>query len=133
MKTIFVVLFTLVTLNSLYSQNELEYKIKLERFKSMEHTGKVLTIIGIPCTIIGTASVITGYAIWDNVSYTTSDVLLYGGYIVGGLGALSLINGIIFKSIGHRKANEYQMRLDNLKISSYCTPNHIGLTLTYKF
>lgn len=118
------------------AQKELEYQIKIERYKAMAHTGKVLTTVGIPMTAIGTISFVAGefyYDFDDRSTWDTSDALIYSGAAVGGLGVISLVNGIIFRSIGKRKTGEYQMRLDNLKVGSYCTPNHSGFTLTYSF
>jgi hypothetical protein len=35
--------------------------------------------------------------------------------------------------IGNKKMKEYQSKLDGLKVGAYYTPNHAGLTFTYRF
>jgi hypothetical protein len=120
-------------------QDAVQYKVKLEKYKAMEHTGNVLLISGSSAIVIGLVAYLIG-----NVSvtekngsgYTTgsrSDGLIYGGGALMGAGFICLIPGVIDKSVGHKKTREYQIRLDNLKANLYSTPKSTGLRITYRF
>jgi hypothetical protein len=123
------------------------YKVKLEKFKKKEHNGKVLTVIGPVTFFVGAAFcfVALDAAVkadeagaageWDKKDKYDSKFLLYGsiGDILGLTGLGISIAGPIKWTNGHKRAKEYQLKLDDARSGFYFNPNSIGVTLTFKF
>jgi drug/metabolite transporter (DMT)-like permease len=133
--TLFLVAILLMCSSLAYAQQDSTiYKIKLEKYKSWNKTGSILTYGGAALLVVGAALTIGGFHL-DNTREVdgNEDSYIISGYVCMGAGLVSLIPGIIYKSIGKSKTREYQMRLDGLKSGIYYGPNQVGLKLAFKF
>ena len=112
------------------AQDSVLYKVKLEKFKTWQHNGKIAMIVGAPAVAIGVGMIVIGT---QTSNENLGSVFTPVGSVLTAVGVIALIPGIIFHGIGKSKTREYQIKLDNLKTGFYYTPNHSGFTLTYRF
>jgi hypothetical protein len=114
-----------------FSQNDsIQYKIKIENYKSLKRTGIIVTITGATIAAAGGVVRILGATLPERES---DDAYCTAGYILMGVGVAAMIPGLILHGVGKSKVREYQMRLDNIRTGFYFSPDHSGITLTYNF
>jgi hypothetical protein len=120
------------------SEDEALYRSKVENYTKLKKSGSMMTIAGIVMTAGGIALVST--ADWststDEFGYTTYNSIDETGIIgVTGivLGVPLVVTGIVLNSVGKRKVNFYNEKLQNLNVSYFDTGNQKGLTLVYTF
>ncbi|MBN1413906.1 MAG: hypothetical protein JW973_02295 [Bacteroidales bacterium] len=122
------------TVSYTVAQDSTLYKVKIERYKSMQRSGRGLLIAG--GTTVAVGAITSGIG-WGVVPQENSDDMAYTiGYIGVGVavaGIFLMVPGIILNSVGKNKVREYQIRLNDLRPSFYYTPQHAGFTLTYRF
>jgi hypothetical protein len=112
------------------AQDSTLYKIKLEKFKSKEHGGKITTIVGGSAVVLGIIVGVVGESLLEG---ETRDAVFPIGFGVAGAGLIAIIPGSINWSIGKKKVKEYQIRLDDARSGFYISPDHAGLKLVFKF
>jgi hypothetical protein len=139
--TLFLVAILLMCSSLAYAQQDSTiYKVKLEKFKAKEHNGKIITLVGAGAVVVGGIAAIIGNKtvtkpLGDNGTITgaRSEVLLYGGLGLAGAGLIAIIPGSINWSVGKKKAREYQIRLEDIRMGFYFHPDHVGVKLAFKF
>jgi len=135
--TLFLSVVLLALTSFADAQDSLMYKIKYEKFKSWQRTGRALTISGLALGVVGTGLLIWGTG--DSPSAVNQDWSVIAGSICTGAGVVALIPGAIYWGIGNSKTREYKLRLENLGTGFYYKPNSTyapgsaGFVLTYRF
>ncbi len=125
-----ILLFSTTIANAQQADSTL-YKVKLEKFKAKEKTGKILTISGLALTAIGAGA---GYFVGYNQGGPSNDVGWGVAIVCIPVGVISTIWGSIDWSVGHKKVREYTIKLNDFRAGIYYTPDHIaGLKLAFKF
>lgn len=131
---ILTVSFLMINVISVSAQDATENQNKLETYLEMQRIGKDQMIGGALTMVVGTSCCIYSIAKYhDGTSTNFSGILAIVGPILNITGNLLLVSGFHKNRDGKRNAEEYQSKLDNLKVGSYYTPNHVGITLTYRF
>jgi len=112
---------------------------KIHTFQSIANTGTALIIISVPTGLLGGLLMIIADEDYDEedsdflgeiLGYTTTRGI---GLILVGLGITMLAGGITLAVIGSNKVKKYQGELNRLKLGTYVTPKHAGITFTYRF
>lgn len=140
MKKFFIMIVTCTVLGTIsfnaIAQQKIDsttVKVKLEKFQKKEHTGKIMTLIGIPAIVIGAGLIYAGF----NTSYAEhpdrQTALKVSGILLEPVGIIMIIPGAINWSVGKKKVKEYQIRLDDYRSGFYYGPNQAGLKLAFKF
>lgn len=112
------------------------YKIKYEKFKSWQRTGKILTFTGMGLTVICGGLLILSAT--ENIDID-DDFAIPALSAVAAAGTITSIVGGIYWGIGKSKTREYKIRLENvgagiyLKPDTYYAPRSAGIVLAYRF
>jgi len=113
------------------------YQKKLDHFKTQRTAGMVMMISAAPVGMLGTYWIVRGDRHlnaddnWGGFWQGSFEII--AGCICAVVSAGLLAGGTVMNVIGNRKVNQYQEKLDGLKVSLYCTPTQAGFTLTYRF
>lgn len=112
-------------------------KSRIYKYERMAHSGKILTITG-GSTILAGGVIFAIYAASEESIYF-DDAGPIISCIVGGVGLGLIIPGIIRWNTGNVRAEEFRIRLNNLRTSFYLTPRYYitpkysGITLAFRF
>jgi hypothetical protein len=114
------------------------YKVKLEKFQTKAHNGKIVTLVGVGAVVIGGICAIIGEQPvpdpdWPGSSDERSVGLAYVGLGLAAAGIIAIIPGSINWSTGKKKVKEYQIKLDDARTGFYYNPKSVGVTLAFKF
>jgi hypothetical protein len=139
MKTIMkllVVSFLLTSVIPINAQTAELYQMKINKLKTVKTIGIVLMGASVPIGSFGAYCIIHGNNVykeedWSGFLGGLSEI--FWGDIFVCLAGVSLVSGTVMTIIGVNKMKQYQSKLDGLKVGAFFTPNHAGLTLTYRF
>lgn len=141
MKKLFTLLMIGIFLSLSFSasaQNDtVMYKIKYEKFKSWQRTGKIVTFSGIGLAVIGAGILIMGATGTFNAD--SDDFAVPAGSALAAAGTVSAVVGSIYWGIGKSKTREYKIRLENVgagiyyKPDTHYAPRSAGVILAYRF
>jgi mannose/fructose/N-acetylgalactosamine-specific phosphotransferase system component IIC len=130
--TVLFILFGYVSVAT--AQDSTLYKVKLEKFKSWQRSGKIIIISGAAITAIGGGIRVSAAMKKNNNPDWGDDGMCTASYIVMAAGIATMIPGIIYNRIGTSKAREYQIKLNDLRTGFYYTPDKVvGFSLAFKF
>jgi len=130
--TSFLMVFTV----TVHAQNAELYQNKIHHYHSMKNTGSIVMLSGIPVGIAGGIIYSNGLKKYnDPAGYDEleSYFQIPAGIVITALGGTAFIGGLVLNIIGNKKMIEYQKKLKNLKLGTYCSPKAIGLSITYTF
>ncbi len=140
MKTIhafITILALMVGCHGLNGQTEEFYQKKINHYRTERTAGMIMMISAAPAGMLGTYWIVRGDRhlssedVWGGFWQGSFEIV--AGCIFVGIGIGLLAGGTVMNLIGNRKVNQYQEKLDGLKVGLYCTPKQAGLTLTYRF
>lgn len=109
---------------------KLDYVQKVEKYRKMRGAGAVLTVVGSICAIAGVATMMNSI---DESLYTTDDSDWVKGTGLALVGYGSLGAGIPLWIVGGVQHKKYNTKLQELSVKINTSPQHQGLTLTYRF
>lgn len=118
------------------AQDATFYQEKIDHYNSLKNTGSTIFFIGLPVAIAGIIIYKVGV---NNLDSDSGDEAIEGffqipaGIVATAVGTAGLVTGIILNSIGRQRMNEYQRKLDALKLGLYIAPQQAGIMLTYRF
>ncbi len=120
------------------------YSGKIKKFKCMKNAGTYM-IVGGALAVAGGA-VLSSTADWNvafngssnvpNSSNNDQEVELakvIGAVISSAVGAQLIGAGVVLRVLGKHKMRVYQTKMNGLSVNFKYTPQHQGVTLTYKF
>jgi len=139
MKPIAIVALLLIISSNIHAQvnrDKLFYAEKIEKYRRMKNTGRVLTFTGGALMVIGiataanasTRTVSNGYS---TQTYTDGHAEQAALEIL--LGTAALGAGIPLWTVGAHTQRKYEWRLQTVTLQPYSMPQHRGFSLCYRF
>ncbi len=136
MKTLVLILLLFSMSFVCYSQvdpQKMAYVKKSEKYRKMKNTGRVLTVLGGVLFVSGIVTLSKSSIIYNSngTQSTIGNPGLGALEYLGGVAGLGA--GIPLWIIGGHNQKKYDAKLQNLSVRFNATPQHKGLTLTYRF
>ena len=132
-----VVAFLLTGIIPLHAQTAEMYQRKIDNFKPMKTIGITLMGAAVPVGILGFILTSDSGRRADESddlgSFLDSMTEYTVGYIFTVAGGAFLIAGATLTTISSVMIKKYRTKLNRLEVGTYISPQHAGVTLTYRF
>lgn len=121
-----------------FNQQQMNYRLKVEKYKKMKTTGIALTAVGVVAIIVGIsnlndATYTTTYTSTGGTQQTSSDPKAVTGALLTLGGFAFMGTGIPLTIVGSIASTKYRRKLEATSVHFNITPQQQGIGLSYRF
>jgi uncharacterized BrkB/YihY/UPF0761 family membrane protein len=121
-----------------FNQQQMNYRLKIEKYKKMKTTGILLTVAGGIGLIVGisnlsSATYTTTYTSNGTTQQSSSDPKALSGALLTLGGLVFIGTGIPLTIVGSAASRKYQRKLEATTVHFNITPQQQGIGISYKF